>query len=99
MKQVTGDVAPLSYHECGLIRMVVSNTHGVSQERVLRQQSVLSVATKLGLMTLIASSPTSGSLGNYVPKNSAHSFSRNRWQRHERHCGSAPHLRLQSYGF
>ena len=31
MKQVTGDVVPLSYHECGLIRMVVSNTHGVSQ--------------------------------------------------------------------
>ena len=95
MTQVTGDVVdPPTYHECGLMRMLVSKIHGVSQETVTREQAVFSVATKLGLMTLIASSLTSGSLGNYVPKNSAHSFRRNRWQRHERHCRSAPHLRL-----
>ena len=94
MIQGVGDVGSLADHDgdCECVR--VSESRRGNQEPVMRQLCVFSDHDELVVGLPNIPSPTSGSLGNYVSKNSTHSLGWNWWEWDERYRGGASDIRL-----
>ena len=84
----------LASHECNRICIGVLRKHCRTQVKVISEHAVFCAEYEPAAKVLATPFRTSRSLENHVSENSTHSLSRNRWQRHEWHRGSAPHVRL-----